>query len=105
MKEEESVEDMIRQFQTIMNSLKALGKEYDKEEKVKKIIKSLPSDWKAKKVAIEEAKDLSKLKVDELVWSLRLYKLELKEDGQSKGSKQANCLQSKRVRGCHIKKK
>ncbi len=87
MKEDESVEDMIGRFQTIMNSLKALGKEYDEKEKVRKIIKSLPSDWKAKRVAIEEAKDLNKLKVDELVRSLRLYKLELKEDGQSKGSK------------------
>ncbi len=70
-----------------MNSLKALIKEYDEEEKVRKIIKSLTSDQKAKRVAIEEAKDLSKLKVDELVGSLRLYELELKEDGQSKGSK------------------
>ncbi len=57
--EDESVEDLIGRFQTIMNSLKALGKEYDEEEKVRKIIKSLPFDWKAKRVAIEEAKDLS----------------------------------------------
>ncbi len=87
MKEEESVEDMIERFQTIMNSLKALGKEYDEEKKVRKIINSLPYDWKAKRVAIEEAKDLSKLKVDELVGSLRLYKLELQEDRQNKGGK------------------
>ncbi len=38
-------------------------------------------------MAIEEAKDLSKLKVDELVGSLRLYELELQEDGQNKGGK------------------
>ncbi len=70
-----------------MNNLKALKKEYDEEEKVRKIIKSLPSDWKAKRMAVEEAKDLSKLKVDELVGSLRLYKLELKEDGQNEEGK------------------
>ncbi len=87
IKEEEFVEDMISRFQTIMNSLKALGKEYDEEEKVRKIIKSLLANWKAKRVAIEEAKDLSKLKVDELVGSLRLYELELQEDGKSKGGK------------------
>ncbi len=70
-----------------MNNLKALGKEYDEEKKVRKIIKSLPSDWKAKRVATEEAKDLSQLKVDKLVGSLRLYELELKDEDSSKGSK------------------
>ena len=63
-----------------MNSLKALGKEYDEEEKVRKIIKSLPADWKAKKGSIEEANDLDSLKVDELLGSLRLYELELEEE-------------------------
>ncbi len=77
MKEDESVENMIRRFQTIMNNIKALRKEYDEEEKVRKIIKSLLSDWKAKRVAIEEAKDLSKLKVNELVGSVKLYELKL----------------------------
>ncbi len=38
-------------------------------------------------MAIEEAKDLSKLKMDKLVGSLRLYELELQEDGQTKGGK------------------
>jgi len=44
MKDIETVEEMIRRFQTIMNSLKTLSKEYDEEEKVRKIVKSLPTD-------------------------------------------------------------
>jgi len=87
MKDSETVEEMIVRFQTIMNSLKAHGKEYDEEEKVRKIVKSLPADWKAKKVAIEEAKDLDNLKVDELLGSLRLYELELEEEDPKRKNK------------------
>ncbi len=65
MKDSETVKDMIGRFQTIMNNLKALGKEYDEEEKVSKIIKSLPANWKAKKVAINEAKNLDSVKLDD----------------------------------------
>ncbi len=38
-------------------------------------------------MVIEKAKDLNKLKVDELIGSLRLYELKVKEDGQNKEGK------------------
>jgi len=87
MKDSETVKKMIGRFQTIMNSLKALRKEYDEEEKVRKIIKSLPAEWKAKKVTIEESKDLDSLKVDELLGSLKLYELELEEEDPKRKGK------------------
>ncbi len=59
MKEEESVEDMIGRFQTIMNSVKALGKEYDEEKKMRKIIKSLPADWKPKEWSLRKQRTLA----------------------------------------------
>jgi len=41
----------------------------------------------AKKVAIEEAKDLDNLKVDELLGSLKLYELELEEEDPKQKSR------------------
>jgi len=52
---------------------------------VSKILRSLPARWKLKVTAIEEAKDLNTLSVEDLVSSLKVNKIGLNEHEPSKG--------------------
>ncbi|KAK2967248.1 hypothetical protein RJ640_016040 [Escallonia rubra] len=70
MKEHESINEMYSRFTLIINGLKLLGKIYPEKEVVRKVLRSLPKRWKAKLTAIQEAKDLNVLKLEELVGSL-----------------------------------
>ncbi|RVW55486.1 hypothetical protein CK203_075178 [Vitis vinifera] len=42
-----------------------------------KILRSLPKKWETKVTAIQEAKDLTKLSLEELIGSLMTYEIEL----------------------------
>ncbi|XP_074284013.1 uncharacterized protein LOC141608571 [Silene latifolia] len=69
---------------TIVNELKSLGREFESEDIVRKILRSLSDKWQPKVTAIEEAKDLSKLSLNELMGSLMAHELSLaKRSGES----------------------
>jgi len=78
MKYEESISDMFTRFTNIINSLKAIGKCHTNVENVRKNLRSLPKHWDAKVTAIEEAKDLTKMSLDELLGSLMTHEIMLK---------------------------
>ena len=61
----------------IVNTLGALGKTFSNREKVKNIIRSLPMKQKPKRTAIEEAKDLNTIPIDDLIRSLISYEEDL----------------------------
>ena len=71
----ESITEMYTRFTIIVNSLKSLGEKITNEKMVKKILRSLTKDWKTKTTAIEEAKDLSTLTIDDLIGSLLAYEV------------------------------
>ncbi|KAH9715535.1 Integrase catalytic domain-containing protein [Citrus sinensis] len=77
MEQNESVYSMYTRFTDIVNTLGALGKTFSNSEKVKKIIRSLPKEWRPKRTAIEEAKDLNTLPLDDLIGSLISYEEDL----------------------------
>ena len=79
MKENETIVEMITKFTGIVNSLKALGKTYKESKQVMKILRSLPSKWHTKVTAIQEAKDLTKLPMEELIGSLMTYEINLEK--------------------------
>ena len=90
MKENETIVEMITRFTNIVNGLEALGKTYNESEKVMKILKSLPSKWHTKVTAIQEAKDLTKLSLEELIGSLMTYEINLakkQQEGEDKKKK------------------
>ncbi|KAH9744417.1 Integrase catalytic domain-containing protein [Citrus sinensis] len=60
-----------------MNTLRALGKTFSNSEKVKKIIRPLPEEWRPKRTAIEEATNLNTLPLDDLISSLISYEEDL----------------------------
>ncbi|KAH9751000.1 hypothetical protein KPL71_014107 [Citrus sinensis] len=77
MEQNENVYSMYTRFTDIVNTLGALGKTFSNSEKVKKIIRSLPKEWRPKRTAIEEAKDLNVLPIDDLIGSLISYEEDL----------------------------
>ncbi|KAH9704287.1 hypothetical protein KPL70_011393 [Citrus sinensis] len=77
MEQNESVHSMYTRFTDIVNTLRALGKTFSNSEKVKKIIRSLPKEWRQKRTAIEEAKNLNILPIDNLIGSLISYEEDL----------------------------
>ncbi|KAH9679831.1 hypothetical protein KPL71_026290 [Citrus sinensis] len=77
MEQNENVYSMYNRFTDIVNTLGALGKTFSNSEKVKKIIRSLPKEWRPKRTAIEEAKDLNTLPLDDLIGSLISYEEDL----------------------------
>ena len=62
---------------TIVNELEALGNTCTEVEKVKKILRSLPKKWETKVTIIQEAKDVTKLPLEELIGSLMNNEIKL----------------------------
>ncbi|KAK8686489.1 hypothetical protein V6N13_125514 [Hibiscus sabdariffa] len=71
----EDIKSMFNRFSTIVNQLKGFREEISEDKLVRKLIYSLPESWDSKKMAIIEAKDLKKLKFDELIGSLLTHEL------------------------------
>ncbi|KAH9686889.1 hypothetical protein KPL70_014556 [Citrus sinensis] len=97
MEQNENVYSMYTRFTDIVNTLGALGKTFSNSEKVKKIIRSLPKEWRQKRTAIEEAKDLNVLPIDDLIGSLISYEEDLAaEKGHEEKKKNIALKVSKR---------
>ena len=87
MKDDESIEEMYSRFQTLISELQILKKSYVASNHVSKILRSLPARWRPKVTAIEEAKDLNTLSVEDLVSSLKVHEMGLNEHDLSKKTK------------------
>ncbi|GKV11371.1 hypothetical protein SLEP1_g22635 [Rubroshorea leprosula] len=59
----------------------AVGKVYPFQEVVRKVLRSLPKNWEAKKTAIEESKNLNTLKLEDLIGKLITYEIKVQVDG------------------------
>ncbi|GKV39478.1 hypothetical protein SLEP1_g47236 [Rubroshorea leprosula] len=80
MKSEESIQDMYTRLNDIVTNLKALGKVYPSQEVVRKVLRSLPKNWEAKKTAIKSLRisTLSSLKIS--FGKLMTYEIEVQVD-------------------------
>ena len=79
MKEDGSIEQMYSRFQTLVSGLQVLKKIYVASDHVSKILRSFPARWRPKVTAIEEAKDLNTLSVEDLLSSLKVHEISLNE--------------------------
>ena len=75
MHSNETIAQMFARFNSITNDLYALGKSYTSTELVNKILKSIPKTYQSKVVTIREVRDLSKLPLEELVGSLMIHEI------------------------------
>lgn len=87
MEDDETIEAMFSRFQILVARLKVLDKGYSTVDHVKKIIRSLPKNWRPMVTALKLAKDLNKVTLEELISSLRSHEIELNEDEPQKKNK------------------
>ena len=69
-----------------MHSLISLGKEFSEEDQVRNFLNSLTPEWDQKTLAIEEANDISILKIEELIGNLMSYEVQMIGRRESKAS-------------------
>ncbi|KAK2354134.1 gag-protease polyprotein [Trifolium repens] len=86
MKEDESVHDFHMNVIDFSNSFDSLGEKIPEEKLVRKILRSLPRKFDMKVTAIEEAQDISSMKVDELIGSLQTFELYINERSEMKNN-------------------
>ncbi|GJT81569.1 hypothetical protein Tco_1055911 [Tanacetum coccineum] len=80
--EDKSIDTAFARFNTIITSLKSLDEGYSSKNYVKKFLKALHPKWRAKFMAIEEAKDLASLYLDELIGNLKVHEMIIKKDSE-----------------------
>ncbi|VFQ86004.1 unnamed protein product [Cuscuta campestris] len=73
MKEHEKIDDMFDRFPKIVNDLHALKKTYTDRDLVRKILRSLTSEWRSKADAIYESIGTSNVTIDGLRGNLKTY--------------------------------
>ncbi|XP_070022690.1 uncharacterized protein [Nicotiana sylvestris] len=87
MKEGEPVEEMFARFNKIISDLKTFGKPYSSGDQVQKILRSVPTTWQIKVVALE-SQDLNKLSYAELRGNLIAFvKTHLKKTSREEKKK------------------
>ena len=88
MSENETLTEFYERLSDISNEFFALGEKLEESVLVRKIVRVLPDRFDTKLLAIEEAKDFSKMKVEELMGSLRTFELnqEIKKKGKTASS-------------------
>lgn len=89
MKEQESVAEYFNRMQVLVNSMKTCKELLSDQQIVEKILRTLTPRFDHIVVAIEESKDLEKMKVDELMNSLEAHEQRLIERHGEKVQEQA----------------
>ena len=103
MKSGESIQDMQKRLIHIINHLRALGKTFNNEDLINKVLRCLSRSWLPKVTAICESKDLSFMSLATLFGKLQEYEFELNrlvesEEGEKKNKAlvlKANIKESK----------
>jgi len=103
MMEDESIHDYHLNIIDIANAFESLGEKISDEKLMRKILRSLPKRFDMKVTAIEEATDISSLKVDELIGSLQNFEITVnsKTDKKGKGIAFASNIDSDETKGNH----
>ncbi|KAG9456851.1 hypothetical protein H6P81_001359 [Aristolochia fimbriata] len=95
MREDESILEYEGKIRDIANQSAALGEKIPQNRLVRKVLQSLSSRFKMKRVAIEEYKVIDNMTLDELIGSLKTFEMnEEAEDSAEKGKKESLALQS-----------
>ncbi|WJX17846.1 hypothetical protein P8452_07710 [Trifolium repens] len=93
MKNDESVADYFTRLVTLTNQMKNCGGNLDEQETVEKVLRTLTSKFEHIVVTIEETKDLSEIKIEDLQSTLEAH--ELKHGERSHGKEDEQALFSK----------
>ncbi|XP_074278115.1 uncharacterized protein LOC141601716 [Silene latifolia] len=80
MEQNESIDSMLAYFSSIITEFRNLGKKFEYEDIIRKILRSLKKKWQPKVTAIEEARDLTLLTYQELIGSVMAHEIMLNKD-------------------------
>ena len=80
----ENITEMFTRFTCIINELNVLGRTYANSNLIRKLLRNLLRTWEAKVTAIQKAKDLSKLPLEELIGSLMTHEITMQDHDQGK---------------------
>ncbi|GJT11706.1 hypothetical protein Tco_0858748 [Tanacetum coccineum] len=78
---EETIDSGFTRFNAIVTNLKSLDPNYSSKNHVRNFLRVLPLKWRAKVMAVEEAKYLATLPLYELIGNLKVYEMVLDNDG------------------------
>ena len=84
MSDDESFDKFYAKLNDIVNSTFNLDEIYDQPKIVRKILRSLTKDFKAKVTVITEIKDVDSIPIDEFVGYLQSYESDLPKTNKSK---------------------
>ncbi|GJR48633.1 hypothetical protein Tco_1316736 [Tanacetum coccineum] len=79
--QEKTIDSGFTRFNAIVTRLKSLDPDYSSKNHMRMFLRALALKWRAKVMAIEEAKDLATLPLDELIGNLKVYEMILASDG------------------------
>ncbi|XP_075507467.1 uncharacterized protein LOC142544290 [Primulina tabacum] len=85
MEESENILEYDRRLQEIANEAFSVGEAISNERLVSKVLRSLPERFNIKICAIDEAKDTSKMALEDLISSLRTFEMNLDMQKKDKG--------------------
>ena len=85
MKEDENIQDFYMNILDMVNAFDSLREKISDEKLIRKIIRSLPKRFDMKITAIEEAQDISSMKVEELIGSLQNFEIIINNKEEKKG--------------------
>ena len=77
MNANENIQSMQKRFTHIVNHLAALGKEFQNEDLINKVLRCLSREWQPKVTAISESRDLSNMSLATLFGKLQEHEMEL----------------------------
>ena len=80
MHEDETIGEFNARLCDIANETFMLGEKISEEKLVRKTLRSLPKRFAYKVTTIEEAKDMTAMKLEELMGSLRTFEMNLEEE-------------------------
>ena len=73
MHENDSIDDMVTEFTKITNGLASLGDTIDSDQKVRKVIRALPTSWEVKATALKELNDKEEMERIGLIGNLKTH--------------------------------
>nr|GEU54151.1 retrotransposon protein, putative, Ty1-copia subclass [Tanacetum cinerariifolium] len=79
----ETIDSDFTRFNAIVTSPKYLDPDYSSKNHVRKFLRALSLKWRAKVMAIKDAKDLPTLPLDEPIGNLKVYEIVLDNDADS----------------------
>ena len=78
MHENDTIDDMVTKFTKITNGLASLGDNIDNDQKVRKIIRSLPPSWEVKSTILKKLNDKEEMELISLIGNLNTHEMERK---------------------------